>query len=227
MWGFLPFFDLLRCQRVCKGWNAFLPGDDQALHRAMFSPATVATSPGARWDVYIDFKQHHMIQNGALPRLVFSLDVTTSAMGRAERWRVTPEGKRIMDATHHPILKDTHAFINLVHPEFPGAFQSFKFNDIQDLKLLEKEPESNNASWQKMLARIPAVMKLKTEVRWRMNIPYDRDEDWEGTEKIHILENENGVTVGDFVQLVRQELKNAATELTNYGGRMMCIENYH
>jgi hypothetical protein len=67
---------------------------------------------------------------------------------------------------------------------------------------------------------------MKADVQWQMNIPYDRD-NWRGTEKNHILENDNGVTVGDFVQLVRQELKNAATELTNYGGRLTTIENYN
>jgi hypothetical protein len=60
-----------------------------------------------------------------------------------------------------------------------------------------------------------------------MNIPYDRDHEWRGTEKNHILENETGVTVGDFVQLVRQELKNAATELTNFGRLLTAIENYN
>ena len=71
VWSFLPLFDLLRCQRVCKGWNTYLPRDDQVLHRAMFSPTTVATSPDmASWDVYIDFRQHHKVQMGALPRLV-------------------------------------------------------------------------------------------------------------------------------------------------------------
>jgi glyceraldehyde-3-phosphate dehydrogenase/erythrose-4-phosphate dehydrogenase len=51
---------------------------------------------------------------GALPRLVFSLDVTTSAQGRGTTVRVTKDGKHIIDATHHPILKDTHAFVNLI-----------------------------------------------------------------------------------------------------------------
>jgi hypothetical protein len=227
VWGFLPFFDLLRCQGVCKGWNPYLPGDDQALHRVLFSPATVATTPGtASWDVYIDFRQHHRVQNGALPRLVFSLDVTTSALGHGETMRKTPTGKWVLVETHHPILKDTHAFASLIYPEFPGRYQSFEFNDVQDLKLLEKEPESNNASWQKMLARVLVVKKMKADVQWQMNIPYDRD-NWRGTEKNHILENDNGVTVGDFVQLVRQELKNAATELTNYGGRLTTIEYYN
>lgn len=174
VWGFLPFFDLLRCQRVCKGWNTFLPGDDQALHQAMFSPATVATSPHATWEVYIDFRQHHRVQQGALPRLVFSLDVTTSALGRGEHMRITPTGKWVLVETHHPILKDTHAFIDLIHPEFPGAFESFEFTDVQDLKLLEKDAESNNASWQKMLARVPAVKKMKMVVLWRMSIQWDR-----------------------------------------------------
>ena len=141
--------------------------------------------------------------------------------------RITPTGKWVLVETHHPILKDTHAFIDLIHPEFPGAFESFEFTDVQDLKLLEKDAESNNASWQKMLARVPAVKKMKMVVLWRMSIQWDRSNEWDGTENYHTLENENGVTVGDFVQLVRQELKNAATELTNYGGRMMSIENYH
>ena len=161
-----------------------------------------------------------------MPRLVFSLDVTASALGRGEKMRITPTGKWVPVETHHPILKDTHAFIHLIHPEFPGAFQSFEFNDIQDLKLLKREPGSDNASWQKMLARIPAVEKLETEVRWRLNIPYDRDEDWDGTEKICILENEDGVTVGDFVELVRRELKNAGTVLKTHGRRLTSIENY-
>jgi hypothetical protein len=188
----------------------------------------VATTPGtASWDVYIDFKQHHRVQNGALPRLVFSLDVTTSALGHGVTMRKTPTGEWVVVETHHPILKDTHAFASLIHPEFPGRHQSFEFNDIQDLKFLEKEPENNNASWQKMLARVPMVKEMKTDVLWRMNIPYDRDEYWRGTEKNHILENENGVTVGDFVQLVRQELKNAATELTNFGRLLTAIENYN
>ena len=94
VWSFLPVFDLLRCQRVCKGWNTFLPGDDQALHRAMFSPATLATSPGtSSWDVCIDFRQHHRVQLRALPRLVFSLDVTTSTLSREEPMRQTPTGE--------------------------------------------------------------------------------------------------------------------------------------
>ncbi|OSS45691.1 hypothetical protein B5807_09567 [Epicoccum nigrum] len=164
---------------------------------------------------------------GALPRLVFSLDVTTSAQGRGTTVRVTKDGKHIIDATHHPILKDTHAFVNLIHPEFQGSFESFDFNDVQDLKLLKKEPESNNGSWQKMLARVPMVKKMKMVVFWRMSIPYDRDQDWGGSVRCHTIENKNGVTVGDFVQLVRQELKNAANELTNYGGQLRSIENYN
>ena len=186
VWSFLPFFDLLRCQRVCKGWNKFLPGDDQVLHRATFSPGTVATSPYAEWDVYIDFRQQHEAQNGALPRLIFSLDVTTSARGRADRWRKLPGGKLIKDETHHPILKDTHAFVKLIHPEF-----SRSGNVIDPFQLT------------------------------------DEDHEWQGTEKNHVLENDNGVTVGDFVQVLRQELKNAATELTNYGARLTRIELYN
>ena len=200
------------------------------MHRATFSPGTVATSPYAEWDVYIDFRQQHEAQNGALPRLIFSLDVTTSARGRADRWRKLPGGKLIKDETHHPILKDTHAFVKLIHPEFSrsgNVIDPFQFTDVQDLKLLEKEPESNNASWQKQLARVPAAKKLKLEVAWRMSIPYDEDHEWQGTEKNHVLENDNGVTVGDFVQVLRQELKNAATELTNYGARLTRIELYN
>ena len=60
-----------------------------------------------------------------------------------------------------------------------------------------------------------------------MSIPYDEDHEWQGTEKNHVLENDNGVTVGDFVQVLRQELKNAATELTNYGARLTRIELYN
>lgn len=38
----LPLFDLTRCQRVCKTWNAYLPGNDPTLREAFFLRAKVA-----------------------------------------------------------------------------------------------------------------------------------------------------------------------------------------
>ncbi|KAF3053188.1 hypothetical protein E8E11_011560 [Didymella keratinophila] len=48
----LPFFDLLRCQRVCQQWRAYLAGNDPTLQRQTFYKTPIV-KPGGLSDIHL------------------------------------------------------------------------------------------------------------------------------------------------------------------------------
>lgn len=230
IWRNLSLFDLLRCQQVCKHWNSYLPGDDQALHRALFSPAIRQEAQDeAKWYVFINFKQRPELKDESLPKLQFSLDIEGPC------WYLDDEYDNCSDddnegAVYHPVLSTPDCFAKLIHPRFcyGSSILKFVFHAFETLEQLTYEVERSNENWESMLARVPAVKKLKIQMAWLRNVStVDPDVECDGHPKDYILENNAGVTVWDYVELIRRVLRDdSETEVKKHAGDLFHISGY-
>jgi hypothetical protein len=199
MWGHMSFYDLIRCQRVCKKWTTYLPGNNPTLRGSLFSPTSrrFASEQQNTYDdlrIWIEISQHMDITDKALPRLSHNIEIYNP-----EAYQHDTDGS----GGHHPIVCDIDGFCDSIHPCLkPGPpYTMFRFNGIEDVQLLAKKPKPEEASWAQMLAFVPKVREVQLNVERRVNAGDHAFPEPLPSYEV-VLRNENGVTVLDVVKAV-------------------------
>ncbi|CAO2650373.1 Nn.00g016650.m01.CDS01 [Neocucurbitaria sp. VM-36] len=213
----LSFYDLMRCKRVCKTWNAYLPGDDPVLHRKLFSKADFTDEEDdSRIFIHLRAPVVFVSEEGKLPRLGFSIDVLFRSTENFDEGTV-----------FHPMVKKLESFMHLVNPYFVLPKQNllprqrpvpvFTFSTFEQLKEMTKLPKGYNykdGSWKKMLLCVPAVKQVKVDFNWSI----------EGYGRRYTLnaagETGEAVSVGQFVKVMRLMLAHAEKNVRGFSGSM-------
>lgn len=203
IFGYVPFYDLLHCQRVCDEWRTFLPGNDPSLQRRTFSKANVAdASEGVDVEVFITTDTWYPSW------LTFQLAITL---------RYRPDGIEL-----HPILTDhsnaedpsvrADSVVREVIPPYlhisgESTF-SYTTNGLRSYIWHACEHEkawvSNGvqASWEQMFLCVPAVQQVKVTTR-RPNINRYHNPEC----LLSVEEGASRFTIGQVMQVVKEELE--------------------
>ncbi|KAF2131608.1 hypothetical protein P153DRAFT_199632 [Dothidotthia symphoricarpi CBS 119687] len=210
----LSFYDLIRCQRVCKDWRAHLPGNDPRLQEALYQRAKFAvsdkhpdTTPQIHLHLEIDMKLNR--QPNELPRIAF--DIGTSSL------RKTSFGKTVP----HPVLSGWNEFMPLVNPNFKiqekhrvcNQLRFFSFDELKQLTDTSKFAGhyKQDGSWRNMFMCFPTVKELKLLVCWPIK------------ETTQYIKDDEGVTLGRFVDLLRMQLKVTEQDSINQMDRIIFV----
>lgn len=197
VWGHLSFYDLMRCQRVCKKWNAYLPGDDPTLRKALFSPLTRQNNPTPLYyEVVLEVDQRLEVQELTLalpPRTTFELGVCNLN----QRW-LRDSGFQL-----HPVIGKLSKYSDLIHPSLSprNRHQIFEFYRLEDIRVSEQNVKSTGESWERMLSFTPKVRTLDIDLQWIIDLHPD-DGEYSGSDRRHRVDNPDGVTVLEVVNLV-------------------------
>lgn len=202
VWRHLSLFDLMRCQQVCNYWKVYLPRNDPALRRALFLPTAAPrelTLGTICWPIAINYEENTVTRPG--PRL---WQILTLELIAPEEYYSAGE-----DEVFHPIITRLYDFAHLVHPEFSsGPFGStFEFDSPYGVRRFTDGPDEGHASWRHMLACVPAVGEAYMHLAWGTTIFSGKA--WICTWEIFKVENPAGISVWDFVMVLREALRNA------------------
>lgn len=161
------------------------------------------------WDVHLNVRQYlEQSHKRILPRLKFSLDIETP------QWFCT--GSEEDTSAYHPILLAAAKYTTLFHPGFDTSpcHNRLDFYEVEDLAVLHNHQEETHQTWERMLAYVPAVKNMEVTLLWRTNISADGDCD-DGEYNHVMVKNDEGITVWDVVEVVREALRDTETVLAS------------
>lgn len=201
----LRFRDLLRCQRVCKHWAFYLPGDDPKLKEKLFAATkrVVASKPARTMTIFLRpvWQAYTVPVLDNLPRLLFNM-----VFNKNMAYNTAPKS-----AKFHPMLPRFYHYLDLVNNDFsiPSDWDEHQrkdhtpwlsFSDLDDLQSRVDEYNYQDGSWKDQLMCVPAVDRVAVHMRW-----------WKGADvgeadvvrKVFTKKVDTGVTMGEFVRTVR------------------------
>jgi hypothetical protein len=204
IFGHIACVDLIRCMRVCRTWNRYLPGNDPKLHEALF----------------VSCKQQPTKE---LIRLDFSISIR-GAIGR--RWRedlprvtyyitlnfMPPRDRKV---SLHPAICWTPRYVHIFNThlrhtiEFsPFAIKAIAFTSMDELeeKTRLNENHIRDGTWNDSLVCVPAANKVQ------VNFTNFDDSNTE----THVLTDSRGVRLQTLVQLMRENLQQAHTKAKSF-----------
>ena len=188
----LPFYDLLRCQRVCYQWRAYLPGNDPTLQRRTFSKAPIArTLP----DIHVFINRESWPQYSS----VFRINIIF------RHW--TP------DIAFHPLVQSFAEDILRQYLGFAGTpVERRSIEGIQrycgwdDCRFAKAKPKPTDTdvtpSWVSMLFCAPAIPQVRFWIHRPAKVGV---KDYSRICKAK--EDKPGVTFGQVMQAIREELE--------------------
>ncbi|KAF2869947.1 hypothetical protein BDV95DRAFT_596229 [Massariosphaeria phaeospora] len=192
----LPLPDLLRCQRVCRTWYHGIPGTDSHLKEILFSGSRTRMNDTYSRGFTISFRLKYYNR-----RILNQAPHTT--------WYFSVDDNFIRDAHFlskqvlHPVFMELPHFTYLANSNF-DRHGTLRFTSLQELYYLTK-PQTMMAqsdSLRNAYICVPPVQNLN--IRWRYN-----HVDLGRTLKVASpteLNNENGVTVGDLIDVLRAKI---------------------
>ncbi|KAF1840773.1 uncharacterized protein K460DRAFT_410184 [Cucurbitaria berberidis CBS 394.84] len=216
----LGFFDLLRCQRVCKAWAGYLPGDDPELHRKLFSKAEFAEQEEEDEEPRFSIKMKAPVDvlkiEGMLPKLAFGLEIKVRSPSGFDE-----------DTIFHPLVRNLAANMNLISPgfklprgerynsdgELSTPYFAFRtFEELREKTCMPKGYKYKDGSWRNMLMCVPAIEQVQVHFEWPLN----------GYHRMYTIEKRlaKGVTVRQFAGAVRRMLARAEDDVTRLSGRL-------
>ena len=133
------------------------------------------------------------------------------------------QGTREYDLSHiiHPALKPHREPTWIVRRLRHNFIRFFNF---EGLKSLEKIPKNRGESWeQKHITQIPHKT-AEIVVAW--NLDHEGYYEFEGPTDTYILENSTGVTVGQYVEAMRECLSGAEEKIKSITHALDRIEDY-
>lgn len=224
VWRHLSFLDLIRSQQVCMEWRRYLPANDPALRRALFlETGSPEEDKVDKIEVKFDLQQHLTLRKGHLPHLTFILIA----------WK--DDSIHSSNPVYHPIVDELHAYTNLVHPYFrfkdtPSHYFFFEFTTLKGLRRLAEPVKSKSASWEQMQMSSLPFKYCEVSMPWYTDFrEHAEEEDYESHHSDYVirLENPTGVTVGQFVEAVRQTLASSESLIKGFSDSMTEIMNYY
>jgi hypothetical protein len=119
---------------------------------------------------------------------------------------------------YHPILLSAADFATLIHPSFDAGscHNRLEFYEIEDLNVLHCHPDKTDQGWERMPTCVPAVQTMIVRVWWNMNIREDGGDQIAGEKNGCVGKYENGVTVRDVVELLREALCDTETAMVSF-----------
>ncbi|KAJ6202376.1 hypothetical protein J3E72DRAFT_399920 [Bipolaris maydis] len=190
----LDFFDLLRCQRVCKTWRACLPGNDPKLRDKLFVNRTrIQDSQDC-----VNDKENKYASFGP-----FADDASKAI-------------------TVHPMVNKLHKHLHIVFGSLfkVGSDKQqlyHKYHTHNDLmaaiEASKKIVKENNESWKEMLVCVPPLSKIKFGIEFgtyysiiaEPTLLLDTTDYYRRYDMIY-AENRGGVTIGQVIDVIHKHL---------------------
>ncbi|KAL6708418.1 hypothetical protein ACN47E_002681 [Coniothyrium glycines] len=208
--------DLLQCQQVCKEWRNARDSRGRNLLHELFLKAKEREAEEIptviiRLKAPVDLVQ----ETGKLPHVTFGLEVYFLVDAELMHSDFEPHTGFDEEVEFHSILKFLEEKMHFVNPCFRliRALSNrpiFTFNTMEDLEIqtqLTEDWDYKDGDWRDELLCEPMKDKVRVEYRW----PGPR-------KRTFILEAEEdeGVTVGMFVDSMRAMFKNAAKDVKSF-----------
>ncbi|EUC27350.1 hypothetical protein COCCADRAFT_41903 [Bipolaris zeicola 26-R-13] len=231
----LDFFDLLRCQQVCKTWCACLPGNDPKLRDKLFVNRTMTQN--SQDDGEDKEKSGHREVSHTL-LLGFDLKARECGVGSRSYLITSPAvifpgyaslGSRINNAseaiTVHPVVKKLHEYLHII---FGSLFEDdddkqqwhqkyYTRNDLMDaIEAAEQTAKEKNESWKDMLVCVPPLSGIRFGIRVEVHLRRSGGSFVKATERYvrHgeiYTENKGGITLGQVIDVIHEHLEIWAT----------------
>jgi hypothetical protein len=189
----LPFFDLLRCQQVCRQWRAYLPGNDPALQRETFCKARIATTAEVLdIEVFVSRQSWSRAPGPFTFVLIF---------------RPRSPGMELHPLVQYPIEGVLRKYLRFSGMQMDrgntikGVQRACEWQDCRYTKAKSRLTDVT-ASWESMLLCAPAIQQVKVTTRRPVSVGYKHYD-----RLLTAEEGAPGVTLGQVMQVIGEELE--------------------
>ncbi|EUC41916.1 hypothetical protein COCMIDRAFT_29367 [Bipolaris oryzae ATCC 44560] len=224
----LDFFDLLRCQQVCKTWRAYLPGNDPKLRDKLFVNRNRTQDSQGGGNDKKNSKIHELHRDLLLG---FNLGVKECVEGLGSYTIIPPTvifpvyapfWLRINDVSAaiivHPMVEKLHKYFDII---FGSSFEvgddrqqrHHKYYTRNDLtaaiEASKKTAKDKNESWKDMLVCVPPLSEIRIGLRFgiRFEVYMNNTEGFS-----------NGATPPSFGDLTESYMHHCRIYAENRGG---------
>jgi hypothetical protein len=223
----LTFFDLLRCQQVNKTWSSYLPGNDPFLARTLFTSArkVVKSNPSNPPCLLLKPLIETFLLSPAdddLPSLCFTMCLK-------DGFTLINMPRRVV---FHPIMTGISRNMPFVSDafEWPEDFdvqlkdemnpwmQFFTLRELEREVSVRKSIEEDG-NWKDHLLCIPAIDCVEVTWRWYKNIHVGGED---VTRSLRTRKMKRGITVGAFVEVMRDLLSYAVADVKRFADKLEC-----